>query len=297
LKMKNFIPVRKRLFVGLLGISVLAAGLLLAGIWYLAVNPSRTVFDQMLLLLLAGLLVGGMVVAAFGIGGIVLTILYAKDITALHGPMRVAVNIFFPIALAIGGMIHIDKDKIKSSFIEVNNDLVKSKALKLIPSQLLLLAPHCLQKSDCPHKITVNINNCRRCGACPVSELLDLRDAYGIKVGIATGGTLARKFVQEYHPRAIVAIACERDLTSGIQDSNPIPVLGVTNDRPFGPCFNTQIKIPKVEEAIRFFVEEKYIPGMVSADGGIAPKELKDAGSGIKSRRRETDLPVGVRNG
>ncbi|BAF59970.1 uncharacterized conserved protein [Pelotomaculum thermopropionicum SI] len=250
---KNF-TARKRLFIGLLSVSLLGAGTVLAVIWYLALSPSKTIFDQVLLLALAGLLVGGMVVAAFGIGGIVLTILYARDITVLHGPMRVAVNIFFPIALFIGRIFKIDKDRIKSSFIEVNNGLVRSKLFSLLPAQVLLLVPHCLQNSDCPHKITVNIDNCRRCGRCVISKLLDLRDRYGIKVGIATGGTLARKFVQEYHPRAIVAIACERDLTSGIQDSNPIPVLGVTNERPFGPCFNTQVRVPAVEEAIRFFI-------------------------------------------
>lgn len=259
MSVKNFIPVRKRLFIGLLGASVLGAGSLLAGIWFLALHPTRTLFDQILLLALAGLLVGGMAIAAFGIGGIVLTILYAKDITAFHGPMRVAVNLFFPIVLIIGKIFHIDSDKIKSSFVEVNNDLVRSRVLKLKPAQILLLVPHCLQNSDCPYKITINIDNCHRCGGCPVNDLLEIRDSYGIKIGMATGGTLARKFVQEYRPRAIVAIACERDLTSGIMDTNPIPVLGVLNERPFGPCFNTSIKIPDVEDALRFFIsEEEY---------------------------------------
>lgn len=252
----SFIPVRKRLFIALLGASLLTAVLLLAGIWHLAVNPGRTLFDRALLFSLAGLLVGGLVVTAFGVGGIILTILYARDISALNGPIRIAVNIFFPVALALGRVFKIDRDKIKSSFIEVNNHLVKSKSLRLLPAQVLLLAPHCLQKSDCPYKITVDIDNCRRCGGCPVTDLLDLRDRYGINVGMATGGTLARKFVRDYHPRAIVAIACERDLTSGIQDSNPIPVLGVTNERPFGPCFNTRITVPRVEEAIAFFLKD-----------------------------------------
>lgn len=254
---KNFFPVRKRLFIGLLGVSILGAGAILAGIWYLAINPSRTIFDQLLLLILAGLLLGGMAIAAFGIGGIVLTILYSKDITAFHGPMRIAVNLFFPIVLVIGKIFHIDIAKIKSSFVEVNNDLVRSRVLKLKPSEILLLVPHCLQNSDCRYKITVNIDNCHRCGGCPVKDLLELRDSYGINIGMAAGGTLARKYVQEYRPRAIVAIACERDLTSGILDTNPIPVLGVTNERPYGPCFNTQVKIAGVEEAIRFFISEK----------------------------------------
>ncbi len=259
MSVKDFIPVRKRLFVGLLGASVLGAGALLTGIWFLAINPTRTLFDQILLVILTTLLMGGTLLAALGIGGIVLTILYSKDLTAFHGPIRIAVNLFFPIALVIGKIFHIDSEKIKSSFVEVNNDLVRSKALRLKPAQILLLAPHCLQRSDCPYKITVNIDNCRRCGMCPVKDLLELRDASGIKMGIATGGTLARKYVQEYRPRAIIAIACERDLTSGIQDTNPIPVLGVTNERPFGPCFNTSVKIPDVEKAVNFFIgEENY---------------------------------------
>ncbi len=249
----DLLPVRKRLFIGLLGFSLVGVGLLLAGTWYLATSDTRTIFDQILLLALAGLLVGSLIVAGFGIGGIVLTLLYAKDITVLQGPMRVALSLFFPIALALGGVFHIDRNRIKSSFIEVNNQLVRSKEFNLHPSQILVLAPHCLQWSECPHKITVDIDNCRRCGRCSVNKLLDLRDKHGIHVKMATGGTLARKFVRECRPRAIVAIACERDLTSGIQDSNPIPVLGVTNERPHGPCFNTEIRIEKVEEAVLFF--------------------------------------------
>jgi len=253
----SFSPVRKRLFIGLLSASLLGACLLLTAIWYITANPVRSIFDQVLLLSLGVILLGGIIVAGFGVGGIILTILYARDISAFRGPMRVALNIFFPLALILGRFFHIEKDRIKNSFIEVNNFLVRSKTLRLLPGQVLLLVPHCLQKSDCPHKITVDIDNCHRCGECVVSALLDLRDKYGINMGMATGGTIARKFVREYHPRGIVAIACERDLTSGIQDSNPIPVLGVTNERPFGPCFNTQIKVPRVEEAICFFINKR----------------------------------------
>ena len=69
-------------------------------------------------------------------------------------------------------------------------------------------------------------------------------------MGVATGGTLARQMVKEIRPKAIIAVACERDLTSGIQDVFPLPVIGVLNERPFGPCFNTRVDIKKVEAAI-----------------------------------------------
>ena len=74
-------------------------------------------------------------------------------------------------------------------------------------------------------------------------------------MGVATGGTLARQMVKEIRPKAIIAVACERDLTSGIQDVFPLPVIGVLNERPFGPCFNTRVDIKKVEAAILDFLD------------------------------------------
>ncbi len=68
---------------------------------------------------------------------------------------------------------------------------------------------------------------------------------------MATGGNLARRIVSHADPDAIVAVACERDLSSGIADTYPIPVLGICNERPFGPCVNTRVDLDKVEEAIQ----------------------------------------------
>jgi hypothetical protein len=63
--------------------------------------------------------------------------------------------------------------------------------------------------------------------------------------------------VMQARPKAIVAVACERDLTSGIQDVFPVPVLGVFNERPFGPCFNTRVDMEKVEAAILSFMTDE----------------------------------------
>jgi len=70
---------------------------------------------------------------------------------------------------------------------------------------------------------------------------------------VATGGTLARKIVKDFRPRLIIAVACERDLTSGIHDTYPLPVYGILNQRPNGPCWNTKVDIQRVEEAIQTF--------------------------------------------
>lgn len=245
---------KKRLFIGLLAGSIMAV-LGLVGLIYLLMSNPITRLQQVVLIVLIGAILVIMAAVIFGIGGIVLTIWLAKTITPLQPLMRVAISWLFPLAIGLGRIFKINTDRIKSSFIAVNNQLVQIKKLNISPEQLLILAPHCLQKNTCPHKITTNINNCKRCGQCPVDKLLEIKDKYNIRLGLATGGTLARKYVAEYQPKAIVAIACERDLASGIQDSSPIPVLGVLNERPHGPCFNTQISIPRLEEAITYFIK------------------------------------------
>jgi hypothetical protein len=162
------------------------------------------------------------------------------------------VEVLFPIMIVVGKFLGISKEKIQQSFVEVNNLLVRAKCSGSRPERILLLMPHCLQFSDCGIKITSDVNKCQACGKCKIKDLVELAYRYKVHLSVATGGTLARRRVAEAKPQAIIAVACERDLTSGIQDSYPLPVIGILNDRPFGPCFNTSVDISKVAEALEF---------------------------------------------
>lgn len=245
---------KKRLFIGLLGISMISVIFIVTAIWYLIFNPQQTLIYKVILSGLVILVAGIILLAGFGLAGILYTLWFSKNKIFFQRPIRIALNTFFPLVLALGKIARIEMDRVRNSFVQVNNQLVLVKNVNLEPEKLLILAPHCIQLDKCKHKITGSIYNCRRCGGCQVNDLLNLKDKYGINIGIATGGTLARKYVQEYRPHAIVAIACERDLSSGILDVNPIPVFGVTNYRPHGPCKNTCICLPMVEEAVQHFI-------------------------------------------
>jgi hypothetical protein len=245
---------KKRVFIGLLLVSLLFFIGVIIGIIYIYYHRISTFYRYVLILAVALSFII-LTLVALGLGAIVLTILSTKTYSPLQSLMIIAIKILFPTALKIGSLLNIPPELIKSSFIEVNNHLVKTRGIMVPPERILILAPHCLQKSFCPHKITNKVENCKRCGKCKVSALLELTDSYGVKLAVVPGGTLARKFVRDYRPKAIVAIACERDLTSGIQDITPIPVIGVLNMRPEGPCFNTDVNIADVERAISLFVK------------------------------------------
>jgi hypothetical protein len=153
--------------------------------------------------------------------------------------------------MLLGGLSKDLRERLQVFLIDLNNRLVRSQGPKT--KRILILIPHCLQINDCNIRVTNDIYNCKRCGRCGVSSLIDLADRYGLRLFVATGGSMARKIVKDLRPEAVVAVACERDLSSGIVDSFPLPVLGVINLRPQGPCFNTAVDIERVKEAVEFF--------------------------------------------
>lgn len=241
--------INKRLYIGLSFASLLTIALVFFGVYNLMRFQDYPLF-RTITIGLAGIFICGFILVAAGIAALVLTILREKNSPTLEGCMRMATTFLFPIAVHLGKLFGIGREKVWASFIEVNNYLVRTRRNLAVKGRLVILAPHCLQESNCPVKITTDINNCRRCGKCDICGLLELADKYGVALRVATGGTLARKIIGETRPRGVVAIACERDLSLGIQDANPLPVMGVLNQRPYGPCRDTRVDLGRVEEAL-----------------------------------------------
>lgn len=166
------------------------------------------------------------------------------------------VKVIFPIIAIISELAGMSKSGVRRVFIKLNNSYVRSSKFNLKGKDILVLLPHCLQKHTCKFRVTSTVENCARCGLCNIADLAKLGDDEGVHVFIATGGTLARKVIIDTRPKAVIAVACERDLTEGIMDVKGIPVLGVYNERPNGPCFDTMVNMDMVKEAVSFFKGE-----------------------------------------
>jgi len=239
----------KSLFLGLLGIALLIVGIVTGGVWYFNLVGFNYLSQGILLIL-------GLVVSFFamifvlGALGIIITLKRKRPVSLLYGPTRVVISYLFPLIIYLGRLMGFDKLEVQNSFIQVNNQLVNPERFNIRAEEVLMLLPHCIQQANCKYKVTHNLDNCRRCGECQIEGILELRDEYGINVGVATGGTLARKLVKELKPKVILAVACERDLTSGIQDIYPMPAIGVVNIRPEGPCINTLVDLDKLERSL-----------------------------------------------
>jgi hypothetical protein len=256
----NSLRPQKRIFLGLLVVTCLLFTLILGVLWYVpyvgltTINPKLPLILGITFGVFLFLVVGMLVMLA-------LTVVLGRDLFFSRKLRGLVIKLLLPLMGVVGKLCGVSKDQVRRSFIEINNQLVLAQHPRTTADKLLLLMPHCLQFHECQFRITGSTVHCKRCGKCPITGLMELSEKYHVGLAVATGGTLARRIVVERRPRLIIAVACERDLSSGIQDSYPLPVFGIINQRPNGPCYDTQVDLSKVEQALQTFL----LPAPVAA--------------------------------
>lgn len=245
---------KKRLFLGFLLASEFLIALAFYGIWKISYPGLENIYEYLPVIVGAFLIF----VSTFSLGAFFNMVLAVKGLPTLklfHRYSFAVIKFLFPVAVRIGKIFGINRRRLEGSFIAVSNLIFLKSRIKVPANRLLVVSPHCLQLDTCPHKITRDPNNCKRCGRCNIGDLMKLADELGFKFFVVTGGTLARQIVKQNRPQAVLAVACERDLMSGIQDVYPLPAVGVLNARPNGPCFNTRVDIEEVRRMIKQITE------------------------------------------
>ncbi len=204
-------------------------------------------------------IIAGLITATIGGGLLLITIAgyTGWDVLYPHKGEPITMRVLFPVVLFLGSLARIEKNSLREAFVDTNNALLNALRKRISTERVLILLPHCLQFHDCPWKITFDIENCRRCGKCDIGAIAEMGEEYGTAIRVATGGTLARKAIMDFDPTLILAVACGRDLASGIIDAHPYPVYGIPNQRPHGPCFDTKVDLEDVKTALKTLSELK----------------------------------------
>ena len=136
----------------------------------------------------------------------------------------------------LGGLFSLSRDRIAHSFVLVHNALVRINGQRIEPGRILILLPRCLTKEQ-------------------IREANSMASEYGVGVAVVAGGELARQRIRERRPHAVIGVACERDLMSGIRDvRGRLCVLGIPNTRPHGPCKDTHIELDELRRAVEFYI-------------------------------------------
>jgi hypothetical protein len=140
--------------------------------------------------------------------------------------------------------------------VSLLNGVTRLRKARCKPEELLVLLPSCLQNSQCEQPVRTDVQACRRCGRCKIKDCLELAEEYGVRCAVATGGRLALELCKDEKVKAIVAVACEKELKEGLLGVFPKPVLGVINLRPNGPCCDTDVDLEELEQAIAYLLRD-----------------------------------------
>jgi uncharacterized protein len=128
------------------------------------------------------------------------------------------------------------RDWVEHAGIDVYNTLAERRQRRVARGELLVLIPRCLSKEA-------------------LDGVLTIAGRYEVPVFVATRGQLARRVIRERRPRAVVAVACERDMTTGLRDvAGRLPVLGLTMRLPNGPCRDAMLDLELMERWVRTWV-------------------------------------------
>lgn len=244
----------KNLFLGLSWVAFLIVVVIQLLALYLIIPRLESLYDKLPLIFW---LLAGLVTITIG-GGLLLITIAAYtgwDVLYPHKGEPITMRVLFPVVLFLGSLVKIDKNKLREAFVDTNNALLHALHKRISTDRVLILLPHCLQHHECQWKITFDIENCRRCGKCDIGSIAELSDKFGTAIRVATGGTLARRVIADFKPTLILAVACGRDLASGIIDAHPFPVYGIPNQRPHGPCLDTTVDLEDMRKALETLSE------------------------------------------
>lgn len=174
-----------------------------------------------------------------------------------RGPYLQVMNYTSLVARGFG-----KRDWVEHAAIDVYNTLAVRRGRTVGRGELLVLIPRCLSKQA-------------------LDGVLEIAGRYDVPVFVATRGQLARRVIRERRPRAVVAVACERDMMTGLRDvAGKLPVLGLTMQLPNGPCRDATIDLQQMEKWVQGLVAEQQPQNTPAAQGLVAEQQPQHTPAG-----------------
>jgi hypothetical protein len=140
------------------------------------------------------------------------------------------------LASRVGEVFGVQRDWTDNAAIAVYNRLAWAREWRVRANEMLILIPRCLSRTA-------------------LDGVMEIAKRYDVATFVATRGAYARQAIRERRPKAVVAVACERDMVSGLHDvAGRLPVLGLTMQLPNGPCKDASLDLTQMEEFVRKYL-------------------------------------------
>src|SRR5688572_1331225 len=177
-----------------------------------------------------------------GVGALWLALIglsYATDRALLPGRFAERGLLLKTLRLSsrVGEMFGVQRDWTDNAAVTVYERLAWAREWRVRANELLILIPRCLSRAA-------------------LDGVMDIAKRYDVATFVATRGAYARQAIRERRPKAVVAVACERDMVSGLRDvAGRLPVLGLTMQLPNGPCKDASLDLVAMEAFVRKYLK------------------------------------------
>lgn len=142
--------------------------------------------------------------------------------------------------------------------IELRNHINKDNFAKVPTNERVVIVPQCLRNLKCPGRMSSEDGvHCRMCMKCVIGKFAKVGEKINTPLYIAPGGTFAKRILRQTAPKAVLGVACAKDLYEGTLMAKiaDIPSQGILLKTT--GCVETTVDHEKVIDTMLLNVDEE----------------------------------------
>ncbi len=117
----------------------------------------------------------------------------------------------------LANKVGVDEKELFELYVKTKNRAQLEKFASTPYDERILLLPRCMRATDCPAEIGKNGYECKQCGKCVATEITKATKQLGYKgTFMLSGGSLAKSIIAKMKPKAVIGVACAKELVMGI---------------------------------------------------------------------------------
>ena len=136
------------------------------------------------------------------------------------------------------------------------------------PRRALLIMPRCVKKAGCHADVRVGLQECLACMACPLGEVAQLCQRYGVEALVAFRSHTAFEMARQKKPDVIIATACHDRIIKALRSVPEYPALLAPLQSLEKPCVNAGVDLAWLERQLAAVAPKTTPTSLASAAEG-----------------------------
>lgn len=152
----------------------------------------------------------------------------------------------------IAQTVGIDDGRVDDMQLDLVNRINEDKFKSVPKRDRIFVLPHCMRSRNCPARIWKYGYTCMRCGRCRICALDEAAAKEGYRaVFVVPGASVVHRIIKKYRPKAVLAVACMKELVPAIGDAEKLGITGQAVPLLRDGCIDTIVDCEAVTEKLR----------------------------------------------